>query len=93
MLHTLTKSPVSADLTTLCQMMGEDDELLLLQDGVLCAMRGSPALDALPAERVYALAEDVEARGLSAHISPDVRLLDYTQFVTLSIKHTSQMAW
>ncbi len=93
MLHTLNKSPVAADLTTLCLFMGDGDDLVLLQDGVLCAVNGARLLDVLPAAQVYALAADVEARGLSAHISPAIRLLDYTEFVTLSEKHTQQMAW
>lgn len=94
MLHTLTKSPSAADLTTLCSLLDAQDDLVLLQDGVLCALRNAPALAALSrAARVHVLLPDVEARGLAAHIAPGVGLLDYTQFVALSVKHPQQMAW
>ena len=43
--------------------------------------------------KVYALNEDLIARGLTGQISNDIILIDYTDFVRLTVKHSSQMAW
>ncbi|MCP5693830.1 sulfurtransferase complex subunit TusB, partial [Klebsiella pneumoniae] len=43
--------------------------------------------------KVYALNEDLIARGLTGQISNDIILIDYTDFVRLTVKHPSQMAW
>lgn len=95
MLHTLMHSPQYSDLNTLLLLLTADDDLLLLQDGVLGAIEGSSALSRLlssPAS-LWVLSEDVAARGLAAQISTKVRLVDYNGFVTLTMKHQQQMAW
>ena len=47
MLHTLMHSPWYSDLDTLLLMLTAEDDLLLLQDGVLGALEGSSALSRL----------------------------------------------
>lgn len=95
MLHTLMHSPYYSDLDTLLLLLTAEDDLLLLQDGVLGALEGSSALSRLltaPAT-LWVLTEDVTARGLVAQISAKVRPVDYTGFVALTEKHQQQMTW
>ncbi|BDH44326.1 protein TusB [Salmonella enterica subsp. enterica serovar Choleraesuis] len=95
MLHTLHLSPFNTDINSLLRMLGPDDTLLLIQDGVIAALQGNPYLELLRASQaeVCVLQEDVAARGLSGQISSDIPLIGYTDFVNLALKHTNQMAW
>ena len=95
MLHTLHRSPWLTDFAALLRLFSEGDELLLLQDGVTAAVDGNRYLERLRNApiKVYALNEDLIARGLTGQISNDIILIDYTDFVRLTVKHPSQMAW
>lgn len=95
MLHTLHRSAWHTDISTLQRLFQDGDELLLLQDGVTAAVEGSRFLETLRRApiTVYALNEDIEARGLSGQISDSVVRVDYTDFVRLAVKHASQLAW
>ncbi|WP_312061670.1 sulfurtransferase complex subunit TusB [Pantoea septica] len=95
MLHTLMHSPWYSDLDMLLLMLTAEDDLLMLQDGVLGALEGSSALSRLltsPAT-LWVLTEDVSARGLAGQISAKIRPVDYTGFVALTEKHRQQMTW
>lgn len=95
MLHTLMHSPWYSDINSLLLLLTAEDDLLLLQDGVLGALEGSSALNRLLASpaTLWVLTEDVTARGLAGQISAKVRPVDYTGFVTLTEKHQQQMTW
>lgn len=95
MLHTLFHSPAYSDIESLTLLLSPDDDLLMLQDGVLAAVEGSRALEQLRASgaTLWALEDDLHARGLRAQISPIVQAVDYTFFVALTVKHQQQMAW
>lgn len=76
-------------------LLSADDDLLLLQDGVLAAVEGNELLRALlqsPAT-VYVLQEDAAARGIIGQISDGVRKIDYNGFVELTARHQQQLAW
>ncbi len=94
MLHTLHRSPWLTDFAALLRLLSEGDELLLLQDGVTAAVDGNRYLESLRNApiKVYALNEDLIARGLTGQISNDIIPIDYTDFVRLTVKHSSQMA-
>ena len=95
MLHTLSRSPWQCDIDGLLRMLRDGDALLLIQDGVLAAIAGSRYVENITNApiKVYALNEDLIARGLTGQISNDIILIDYTDFVRLTVKHPSQMAW
>lgn len=95
MLYTLLHSPWQCDIESLLLLLQEGDDLLLLQDGVTAALEGGEMLLKLMASpaTVWALEEDVVARGLSAQISTKVAPLDYNGFVALTMKHLQQVAW
>ncbi|ASV57228.1 tRNA 5-methylaminomethyl-2-thiouridine synthase TusB [Lelliottia jeotgali] len=76
-------------------MLGEGDDLLLIQDGVLAAIEGSRFVEILNNApiTVSALKEDIDARGLVGQISAKIDAVSYTDFVNLTVKHTTQMSW
>ncbi len=98
-LHTINKSPFSHTILLSClQICGKDDEILLLEDGVFCAIKGSPYMEELSATiqkgiKVYALVSDVKARGLQEKLCPNIHITDYNGFVQLSIKHQCTQSW
>ena len=95
MLHTLMSSPFQCDYFLLLRMLQPGDDLLLMQDGVLAAIEDNRLLPQLlrsPA-RLWALKEDVEARGLAAQISSNITFIDYNDFVMLTVKQQQQMPW
>jgi tRNA 2-thiouridine synthesizing protein B len=71
------------------------DDLLLLQDGVIAGLDGALALEELLASplSLYALDADVIARGLAAHFSDKIAVINYNDFVSLTVKQEQQMAW
>ena len=95
MLHTLRHSPWQCDIAELIRMLQAGDDLLLMQDGVNAALEGGRYLESLlnAPITVHVLKEDVDARGLSGQISSSVVRVGYTDFVSLAVKHETQMRW
>lgn len=95
MLHILSRSPFTIDINALLRCMRAEDELLLVQDGVIAAVEGSRQLEMLRAApiSISALREDLEARGLIAQISTEIDTVSYNDFVRLTVKHEQQMTW
>ena len=95
MLYTLSRSPYACDLAALLRIAQPGDDLLLLADGVIAGLKGSPAARTLGASplTLHALENDIAARGLSTHFSPNFAIISYTEFVRLTEKQPQQMAW
>ncbi|CAI1180888.1 tRNA 2-thiouridine synthesizing protein B [Serratia proteamaculans] len=95
MLYTLSRSPSQCDLPALLRLAAAGDDLLLLQDGVLAGLAGSAHLELLLNAPIslYALQDDLEARGLVGHFSHNITVIGYNHFVELTEKHRSQMSW
>ncbi|MCS2151397.1 sulfurtransferase complex subunit TusB [Scandinavium goeteborgense] len=95
MLHTLSHSPWQHDISAQLRLVSPGDDLLLLSDGVIAALDGSRFLDILRAAPItlYALEEDIEARGLTGQISSGVVRVSYNDFVRLTIQHPGQLTW
>ncbi|BCG07731.1 MULTISPECIES: sulfurtransferase complex subunit TusB [Buttiauxella] len=95
MLHILQHSPFQTDLEALLRCVKPGDDVLLLQDAVIAALSGTKALDLLLSApiSIYALHEDIEARGLTAQISNGIGKVSYTDFVGLTVKHEQQITW
>ncbi|HEJ7042293.1 MAG: sulfurtransferase complex subunit TusB [Serratia liquefaciens] len=95
MLYTLSRSPTQCDLPALLRLTAPGDDLLLLQDGVLAGLAGSVHLELLLNAPIslYALQNDLDARGVPGHFSHKITVIGYNHFVELTEKHRSQMAW
>ncbi|QTF06874.1 sulfurtransferase complex subunit TusB [Brenneria izadpanahii] len=95
MLHTLSHSPYHCDIDALLRCLGPDDAVVLLQDGVIAALADTDVAKRFlnAAVPLYALKNDADARGLTERISGNVSLIDYNQFVQLTVKYPKQLAW
>ena len=96
MLHTVNKSPFThTSLESCLRFINAGDAILLLEDGVYAAARGTrrSALveQALQSAPVYAMQADLKARGLSDLIE-GIQVVDYDTFVELLEQHSSH-AW
>lgn len=91
-LHLLSKPPEHSNCLNSClAVIGANDVLLLLGDGVYA---GLPAYsDQLADIRCYALAADVNARGLQTRLSAYCTCIDDTQFVDLSTSCKNSQSW
>ncbi|NHB89269.1 sulfurtransferase complex subunit TusB [Photorhabdus tasmaniensis] len=95
MLYTVGRSPYQCDFKVIFNLLASGDDILFMQDGVLASIDGNYCLPALIDHGVtlYVLKEDIEARGLAGRISDKVQVIDYTDFVNLTVKHHQQFAW
>jgi tRNA 2-thiouridine synthesizing protein B len=81
-------------MAAMLRLLKEGDDLLLLSDGVIAIAEGRflEILQSAPIS-LYALQEDIEARGLAGQIADSVVRVSYTDFVRLSVKHAGQLSW
>ena len=78
-----------ADALARClPLVAEGDAVLLIEDGVYaaCSAVDSPA-------PCHALADDLEARGITGRIEPAVGVLSYAGFVELVERHRPIVTW
>jgi len=98
-LHTVNKSPFTHNTLASClQVCSDSDAILLLEDGVLAGLKGAPCAEEMSAAitkgiKIFALINDIQARGLSEKIRPDIQMTDYNGFVQLSLEHRSVQSW
>lgn len=95
MLYTLSHSPNQCDLPALLRLVTESDALLLMQDGVLAGLSDCAYLKLLFSVplSLYALRDDLEARGLMNYFSNRITVIKYSQFVELTERYRRQIAW
>jgi tRNA 2-thiouridine synthesizing protein B len=98
MLHTVNKSPFERNSLESCLAHIEPGSaLLLIEDGVYGAMEGTSVSTQLKETMkntpVYALAPDVEARGVNGRLIAGVKLVDYGGFVDLVAQHNKVQSW
>ncbi len=98
-LHTINKSPyTNSALASCAKICAASDAILLLEDGVLGAVKSSPQAEALKqliqrGTRVFAISVDIKARGLSERLLESIELIDYDDFVQLTIEHRCIQSW
>ncbi len=98
-LHTVNKSPFERNALQSCAghlMAG--DALLMIEDGVLGARKGTSAAAAIQAAlakgNAYALASDLAARGIKPEqLIAGIKTVDYGGFVDLVTQHARTVAW
>ncbi len=98
MLHIVNKSPTERNALDSClATVQAGGAVLLIEDGVYGATRGSAAEPRLRAAMAkvegYALAPDLEARGMANSVSDGVKLVDYAGFVELVTKYNTCQSW
>jgi tRNA 2-thiouridine synthesizing protein B len=94
LLHTLNAGPDTNSFVDCLRSAQQGDAIVLLGEGVYCALDNSAArkaLDECPA-RLLALVSDVNAAGITNRTS-GLRLIDMDAFVALSEFYPRQLAW
>jgi tRNA 2-thiouridine synthesizing protein B len=95
-LHLIASSPdASAAVQNCLRVAGPTDAVILIGNGVYCAV--APAFRRLVTRSAtpewYALAPDVDRRGISAALGESVVVIDDLRFVDLVITHQPIVSW
>lgn len=98
MLHIVNKSPFENSALESCLRIARPGSaVLLIEDAVYAATRGNTlehdVRQATGALELYALAPDLEARGMKDAAIDGVHLVDYGGFVDLVAAHESVQSW
>jgi len=98
MLHIVNKSPLERNSLQAClRIAAAGGSLLLIEDGVYAAIRGTAAeamvRDALGRLKVYALLPDLEARAVADRVIDGVTTVDYAGFVDLVAENPACQSW
>ncbi len=98
-LHTVNKSPFERDALGSCLTFSvAGSSILLIEDGVYAAMKGTAVADrvkaALADKKVYALGPDLKARGVKEdRVIDGIEIVDYAGFVDLVEANDKVQAW
>ncbi|ATF09825.1 sulfurtransferase complex subunit TusB [Candidatus Enterovibrio altilux] len=96
MLHTIYTSPYATSSLGLCLNYAQkNSEILLAEDAVIAAVEQGYWYPRLISSgyRVYALVDDLNARGLTTKIGDGIELVDIKGFINLTENHFSQIKW
>ncbi|MFQ5938244.1 MAG: sulfurtransferase complex subunit TusB [Acidiferrobacterales bacterium] len=99
MLHTVNKSPFEkTSLATCLRLAKHGSAILLIEDGVYAATRGTSVEQHIKAATrhcdVYVLGPDLSARGLDAdQLIEKIKVVGYGEFVDLAVAHGRVQCW
>ena len=97
MLHIVNKSPLERPSLDACLRIAEPVAILLIEDAVYAAARGSAAAarlaEAGKRHKVYVLLPDAEARAIADRLIEGVATVDYGGFVDLVAGHRNCQSW
>ncbi|WP_083172618.1 sulfurtransferase complex subunit TusB [secondary endosymbiont of Trabutina mannipara] len=102
MLYILNRSPYLSDFKSVLRIINcnEDcnddfnDDLLLISDGVILGLNNSFFSKKIKnSMNIYALKNDIEARGLFSYYLSNIKLIDYIDFIKLTEKNLQQVTW
>lgn len=99
MLHTVNKSPFEKNsLQTCLRLSKPGSSILLIEDGVYGALKGSEVATRLGEQmrdrQVYVLGPDLKARGLEQDKLIDgIEVVDYDGFVRLAAEAPKVQSW
>ena len=97
MLHIVNKSPLTSNTLDSCLSAATGGDILLIEDAVYAATRGSAVEAKLRAAmgqfRVHVLVPDFEARGLGDRLVEGVLPVDYAGFVDLAANNKTCQSW
>jgi tRNA 2-thiouridine synthesizing protein B len=97
MLHILNKSPLERPSLDACLRIAQPGSILLIEDAVYAAARGSAAAERLRAAmdrfKVYVLLPDAEARAIADRLVDGVTAVGYDGFVDLVADHRNCQSW
>ncbi|CAL4324966.1 Protein TusB [Buchnera aphidicola (Thelaxes suberi)] len=95
MLHMLMQSPFETNVLLINQMLEPLDDFIALQNGVFISLANNVfchEFQSAPCS-LFVLKEDLLARGLLSKVNPVFRIINYSKFVYLTVKHKNQIKW
>lgn len=98
-LHTINKSPYTHSTLISClKICTEHDGILLLEDGVFGAITSAPGSNelqvlSLQGVKIFALINDIKARGITEKLASNITPIDYNTFVQLTLKYRCVQSW
>jgi len=97
MLHIVNKSPLERPSLDACLRIAEPGSILLIEDAVYAAARGTELAARLAAAKdrfkVYVLLPDAEARAIADRLIEGVTSVGYDGFVDLVANHRNCQSW
>jgi tRNA 2-thiouridine synthesizing protein B len=97
MLHIVNKSPLERPSLDACLRVAEPGSILLIEDAVYAAARGTAGAARLAAAKdrftVYVLLPDAEARAIADRLIEGVTTVGYDGFVDLVANHRNCQSW
>lgn len=99
MLHTVNKSPFERNsLDTCLRLAKKGSPILLLEDGVYAAAKGTATTAKMEAAAkdfsICVMGPDLRARGLGEDkVIDGIKVVDYNDFVDLVVEHGPTQAW
>lgn len=88
--HLIQKSPFTSDALASClRICAPTDLIVLMHDAVY----GATQAREWPCAAVYAIADDVAARGLSDKLDEAVTAIEYSTLVELCSQHPHSQSW
>ena len=97
MLNIINKSPLDRGSLDSCLQAADGGAILLIEDGVYAATKGSAGESKLKAAgakfKLYFLSVDAEARGIADRIMDGATPVDYAGFVDLVAEHKTCQSW
>lgn len=94
LLHVLNRSPTTSRVyQQALTMMGEEDRLLLVEDGVQGALPQVVLHLSEVQGRLFALKEDLASRGLLGRCDASVQVVDVDGFVLLTEQAERMVSW
>lgn len=97
MLHIVNKSPLTSVTLESCLNTATGGDVLLIEDAVYAATRGSAAearlQSAMGRFKIHVLMPDLEARGLGDRLAEGVTPVDYSGFVELTVSNKTSQSW
>lgn len=98
MLHIINQSPFNSNCLERClRIIDQQDVILFIENGVVATLintSSTPLLnEALKTNSIYALEPDLAARGLLKKVIPAIQVINYAEFVELTIKHYPIQSW
>jgi len=98
-LHTVNKSPFERNSLESClKFANQGDPVLLFEDGVYGALKGTQTEGSLKAaltkQLLYVLGSDLAARGFAEdRVIDGIKVVDYAGFVDLAAENDKVQAW
>jgi tRNA 2-thiouridine synthesizing protein B len=91
-LHTINKSTDTNLLKSCLDIIGKNDSILFIEDGVYhCVDNSLVTIDAR--HTLYGLREDLLARAILPRSTERVELIDTAEFVALCCEHDKVVSW